>query len=42
MIIGHKVPEEDPHWECYLLLLQIVQYSLAKVTSVSSSNYLGA
>ena len=40
MIIGHKIPEEDSHWECYLLLLQIMQYSLAKVASASSSHYL--
>lgn len=42
MIIGHKIPEEDPHWECYLLLLQIIQYSLAKVSSIPSSCYLAA
>lgn len=35
MIIGHKVSEEDLHWECYLLLLQIVQYSLANRSSSS-------
>ena len=32
LIIGHMVPEDDPHWECYLLLLQIVKYCTARVT----------
>ena len=36
------VPEDDLHWECYLLLLQIIQYSTAKVISASSSVYLSA
>ena len=42
LIVGHMIPEDDLHWECYLLLLQIIQYSTAKVTSSSSSSYLAA
>lgn len=42
LLIGHKIPEDDLHWECYLLLLQILQYSTARVSSLSSSLYLTA
>lgn len=38
--IGDKVNEEDPYWECYLLLLQITKYCTARVISVSSVDYL--
>ena len=33
MVIGHRVPEDDLNWDCYLLLLQIIQFSAAKVVS---------
>ena len=42
LIIGHLIPEDDPHWECYLLLLQIIQYCTAKVTSPSPCTYLAS
>ena len=42
LVIGHMIPNDDLHWECYLLLLQIIQYSTAKVISLSSSVYLSA
>ena len=42
LLIGHKVPEDDIHWECYLLLFQILQYSTAKVSSLPSSLYLAS
>ena len=42
LLIGHKIPVDDLHWECYLLLLQILQYSTARVSSLSSSLYLTA
>lgn len=42
LIIGHKIPEGDPHWQCFLLLLEILLYSTARVVSVASANYLSA
>lgn len=42
LIIGHYVPEDDIHWECYLLLVQISKYCTAKVTSKVSVAYLRA
>ena len=36
MVIGHRVPEDDLNWDCYLLLLQVIQFSTAKVVSPSS------
>lgn len=40
--IGDKVPEDDPHWECYLLLLEILWYCTAKVTCKPSTMYLAS
>ena len=47
MVIGHRIPEDDLHWDCYLLLLQIIQLSTAKVMEyllttlhISSSNHV--
>ena len=42
LIIGHKIPEEDIHWECFLLLAQIIQLCTAKVSSVSSALFLAS
>ena len=42
MVIGHRIPEDDLHWDCYLLLLQIIQLSTAKVVSPSSTTYLAS
>ena len=42
LMIGDKIPLEEPLWECYLLLLEIVKYSTAQITSVASSEYLAA
>lgn len=42
LLIGHKIPEDDLNWECYLLLVQILQISTAKVSSEPSSLYLAA
>ena len=43
LIIGDGIPEEDnPKWECYLLLLEIVKVCTAKVTSGEMSDYLKA
>ena len=42
LIIGDKFPDDDPLWECYLLLLEIVKYSTAELTSLASAEYLAA
>ena len=42
LIIGQKIPEEDLHWECFLLLLQIIQLCTAKVSSPSSALILAS
>ena len=38
--VGDLVPLEQPHWECFLLLLQIVKQCTARVTSVSASAFI--
>ena len=40
LVIGPMIPNDDLHWDCYLLLIQIIQYSTATVISLSSSVYL--
>ena len=42
LIIGHKIPHEDIHWECFLLLVQIIQLCTAKVSSLSSALFLAS
>ena len=42
LMIGDKVPEEDPMWECFLLLLEIVKYCTTRVTSEEASQYVCA
>ena len=42
LIIGHKIPDEDIHWDCFLLLLQIIQLCTAKVSSLSSALFLAS
>ena len=42
LIIGDLVPEDEPHWECYLLLLQIVKHCTSRVTSAASSAIVAA
>ena len=31
------MPEEEPHWGCFLLLLQIVKHCTSRVTSAAAS-----
>ena len=38
--IGDKIPDDQPQWECYLLLIEIVKYTTAQLTSIASSEYL--
>ena len=42
LIIGNEIPEDDINWECFLLLVQIIQYCTAQISSESSSLYLAA
>ena len=39
-LIGDLVPEDDPLWECFLLLLEILRICTSRVTSSASANYL--
>lgn len=40
LMIGDKIPEDDPMWECFLLLLEITKLCTAKVTSIEASDYV--
>lgn len=42
LLIGDKIPQEEPLWECYLLLLQITKQCTARVTSAASAAYISA
>ena len=42
LIIGDLVPEDEPHWECYLLLLQVVKHCTSRITSAMSSAIVAA
>lgn len=40
LLIGQYIPEEDSHWENFLLMLTIVDYLFAPVTSQDIISYL--
>ena len=40
LIIGDKVPEGDEKWECFLLVLDILQMCTSRVMSEECANYL--
>lgn len=42
LIIGDKIPYDQSNWDCFLLLLEIVKYSTAQLTSLDSLEYLAA
>ena len=42
LIIGDKVPQDEPLWECFLLFLDILQIVMARVVSPDLSQYLAA
>ena len=42
LLIGDLVPDEQPHWECFLILLQIVKQCTSKLISASSSAFIAA
>ena len=42
LIIGDKVPVGDEKWECFLLLLDILQLCTTRVASAAHAGILGA
>ena len=40
LMIGHLVPDDDPHWLNFLLLLTIIDYLFARVISSFGVDYL--
>ena len=42
LIIGDKIPITERLWSCYILLLDIVKYCTAQLTSVESAEHLAA
>ena len=40
LMIGNLVPESDKEWECFLLLLEILQICVSSVFSVDLVEYL--
>ena len=42
LMVGDRVPPDDEKWECFLLLLDILQVCTSKVASSSLAGYLEA
>ena len=42
LMIGNKIPLDDEHWECFLLLLDILQLCTTKFTSAGQAGFLEA
>ena len=40
LIIGNKIPENEPHWENFLVLVTIIDYLLAPVISQDDIAFL--
>lgn len=40
LIIGEAIPEDDTHWDNFLLLLQIADYVFSPICSHSIADYL--
>ena len=40
LILGNVVPHGDQNWECFLLLLRVVDYVFAPVISHDITSYL--
>lgn len=41
LMLGRYIPEKDPHWECYLLMLQVTELLFAPEISKDEVGYLG-
>ena len=42
LMIGNKIPLDDEHWECFLLLLDILQLCTTKFASAGRAGFLEA
>ena len=42
LIVGDKVPATDEKWECFLLLLDLLQFCTAKVASTAHAGIIEA
>ncbi len=42
LMIGDKIPEGNPQWESFLLLLEITKVCTARIVSVQLRDYLKA
>ena len=40
LMIGEKIPYDDDEWECYLMLLDIMQICMSRIVSVDLVQYL--
>jgi len=40
--MGNKIPLDDEHWECFLLLLDILQLCTTKFASAGQAGFLEA
>ena len=40
LLIGEQVPENDDEWECYLLLLDILQICVSRILSLDLIDHL--
>ena len=42
LMIGNQIPQDNEKWECFLLLLDILQLCTARVASVPQASFLEA
>ena len=42
LMVGCRVPEVDPFWECFLLLIDILKISTTRIQSVDLAAFLAA
>jgi len=40
LVIGHLIPEENPYWQNFIRLLEIMDYLFARKFSVEDCGYL--
>ena len=40
LLIGDEIPDDDNEWECFLLLLDILQICVSRVLSIDLIDYL--
>jgi len=42
LLVGDLIPEDEPHWECFLLLIEITKNVTARLTSPAVAAYVSA